>query len=74
VLTFALHNACEGLTPRRKKENRNSRVKKRLQYDKAQKKVASMKPTYKGPGAGANYSGETSGISARNVRAINLAK
>ncbi|KAK5708759.1 something about silencing protein 10 [Elasticomyces elasticus] len=38
----------KGLTPHRKKDVRNPRVKKRKKYDEKKKKLASMKPTYKG--------------------------
>lgn len=51
----------KGLTPHRHKDNRNSRVKKRKKYEKAQKKLRSMKQVYKGPHNG-RYEGEKSGI------------
>ena len=38
----------KGLTPRRKKDNRNSRVKKRKKYDQAQKKLKSVRAVYSG--------------------------
>lgn len=50
----------KGLTPHRKKENRNSRVKKRLKYEKAQKKLKSVRSVYSAP-TGA-YEGEKTGI------------
>ncbi|ORX37186.1 Sas10 C-terminal domain-domain-containing protein [Kockovaella imperatae] len=64
----ALTRAIEknrGLTPRRAKTNRNPRVKKRLAYDKAKRKVSSQGPVYKGGQSSlqGRYSGETSGIS-----------
>ncbi|GAA5916248.1 uncharacterized protein JCM6883_006284 [Sporobolomyces salmoneus] len=64
--------ANKGLTPRRKKENRNARVKKRLRYDKAQKKLSSMKATYKGGEARTGYEGEGSGIARRTVKSRQL--
>ncbi|GAA5982102.1 hypothetical protein JCM5350_003456 [Sporobolomyces pararoseus] len=64
--------ANKGLTPRRKKENRNARVKKRLRYDKAQKKLSSMKATYKGGEARTGYEGEGSGISRKTVKSRQL--
>ncbi|GAA6015930.1 hypothetical protein JCM10207_006810 [Rhodosporidiobolus poonsookiae] len=62
----------KGLTPKRKKENRNARVKKRLRYDKAQKKLGSMKATYRGGEARTGYEGEQGGISRRNVKSRKL--
>jgi U3 small nucleolar RNA-associated protein 3 len=55
--------------------NRNPRVKKRLQYDKAVKKVATMKPVYKGGEAATarrDYSGEKSGIGSKVVKSVRL--
>lgn len=57
----------KGLTPNRKKENRNPRVKKRKAYDSKMKKLGSMKPTFKGNAPGA-YQGEQSGIKAGLIR------
>lgn len=56
----------KGLTPHRKKENRNSRVKKRIKYDKAKKKLASTRAVYKEP-TGA-YAGEKTGIKKNLAR------
>lgn len=56
----------KGLTPHRKKENRNSRVKKRIKYDKAKKKLASTRAVYKQP-TGA-YAGEKTGIKKNLAR------
>ncbi|GAA5834424.1 hypothetical protein JCM11251_007985 [Rhodosporidiobolus azoricus] len=64
--------ANKGLTPKRKKENRNARVKKRLRYDKAQKKLGSMKASYKGGEGKEGYSGESGGITRRNVKSRKL--
>lgn len=50
----------KGLTPKRKKENRNARVKKRVRYSQAQKKLGGVKPRVResaGP-----YGGELTGI------------
>lgn len=57
----------KGLTPRRKKENRNPRVKKRKAYDSKVKKLGSMKPVYKGEPTG-GYQGAQSGIKAGLIR------
>lgn len=64
--------ANKGLTPKRPKSVRNPRVKKRLKYEKAQKKVASMKPVYKGGLGNTAYEGEKSGISSRVVKSRSL--
>ena len=60
--------ANKGLTPKRPKSVRNPRVKKRMRYESAQKKVASMKPVYKGGLGSASYEGEKSGISSKVVK------
>lgn len=69
--------ANKGLTPRRPKANRNPRVKKRLNYEKAKKKVSSQKSVYKADTAAAMrkpgaYSGEKSGIAKRLVKSTKL--
>ncbi|CCF56395.1 hypothetical protein KAFR_0B00970 [Kazachstania africana CBS 2517] len=51
----------KGLTPKRKKDNRNSRVKKRKKYEKAQKKLKSVRAVYSG-GQSGPYEGEKTGI------------
>ena len=54
----------KGLTPHRPKSVRNPRVKKRMRYEKAKKKVASQKAVYEGGlSATGRYEGEKSGIS-----------
>lgn len=60
--------ANKGLTPKRPKSLRNPRVKKRMRYEQAKKKVASMKPVYKGGLGNAAYEGEKTGISSRVVK------
>ena len=66
--------ANKGLTPHRPKSVRNPRVKKRLKFDKAKKKVASQKSVYKGglSESGGRYDGERSGIS-KVVKSVPLA-
>lgn len=67
--------ANKGLQPKRAKINRNSRVKKRVQYDKAVKKVATMKSVYKGGQATlghGEYQGEKSGIGSNVVKSVRL--
>ncbi|KAK9375811.1 Sas10 C-terminal domain-containing protein [Lipomyces chichibuensis] len=58
----------KGLTPKRNKDNRNPRVKKRKKYEKAKKKLASMKQVYKAPEG--PYSGEKTGIKKNISRSI----
>ena len=58
----------KGLTPHRKKENRNARVKKRKKYDQAQKKLSSVRRVYKQPTAA--YGGEETGIKKNIVRSV----
>lgn len=65
-ITYAI-DKNKGLTPKRKKENRNPRVKKRKAYDSKMKKLGSMKPTFKGNAPG-SYAGEQSGIKAGLIR------
>ena len=65
----------KGLTPRRAKINRNPRVKKRMQYAKAVKKVESMKPVFKKEKAREGregYAGEKSGIAGKVVKSVRL--
>ncbi|CDK25027.1 unnamed protein product [Kuraishia capsulata CBS 1993] len=61
----------KGLGKSRKKENRNARVKKRKKYDKAQKKLKSVRAVYTGQ-QGA-YSGEKTGIKKGLARSVKLA-
>ncbi|XBW35971.1 hypothetical protein QEN19_001544 [Hanseniaspora menglaensis] len=61
----------KGLTPHRGKDNRNSRVKKRKKYEKAQKKLRSMKQVYSGPHDG-RYEGEKSGIRKDITKSVKL--
>ncbi|EJD39968.1 hypothetical protein AURDEDRAFT_170949 [Auricularia subglabra TFB-10046 SS5] len=64
----------KGLTPKRAKSVRNPRVKKRLRYEKAQKRVASQRAVFKGGLAGSKgvYEGEHSGINPRVVKSTRL--
>ncbi|GLB38447.1 putative sas10 C-terminal domain [Lyophyllum shimeji] len=64
--------ANKGLTPHRPKSVRNPRVKKRLKFDKAKKKLSSQKAVYKGGLAEiGRYDGEKSGIS-KVVKSVRL--
>ena len=62
----------KGLAPRRKKELRNPRVKKRKKFDEKKKKLASMKPTYKGGEGRGGYGGELTGIKKNLVKSTKL--
>ena len=61
----------KGLTPHRKKEYRNSRVKKRKQYEKAQKKLKSVRQVYDANNRGP-YEGEKTGIKKGLSRSVKL--
>lgn len=62
----------KGLTPHRKKINRNPRVKKRVKYEEKKKKLASQKALYKGGEARGGYAGEQTGIKAGLVKSVKL--
>lgn len=64
----------KGLTPTRSKSVRNPRVKKRMKYDEAKKKLKSQKAIFKGglANTGGRYEGETSGISSKVVKSVRL--
>lgn len=62
----------KGLTPHRKKEVRNPRVKKRMKYEEKQKKLRSVKAVYKGGEGRGGYQGELSGIKTGLVKSIKL--
>ncbi|KAF3198247.1 hypothetical protein TWF679_002157 [Orbilia oligospora] len=58
----------KGLTPHRKKDVRNPRVKKRKKFEAAKKKLGSKKAVYKAP-TGA-YSGEATGIRTKVIKSV----
>ena len=62
----------KGLTPKRKKEVRNPRVKKKMQYEKKMKKVGSTRAVYRGGLHGA-YGGEATGIKRNVVKSVKFA-
>ena len=62
----------KGLTPHRKKDVRNPRVKKRKKYDEKKKKLASMKPVYRGGEGRGGYGGELTGIKKGLVKSTKL--
>lgn len=62
----------KGLTPHRKKDVRNPRVKKRKKFEEKKKKLASIKPVYKGGEGRGGYGGELTGIKKGLVRSTKL--
>ncbi|KAJ1656977.1 something about silencing protein 10 [Dispira simplex] len=58
----------KGLIPRRPKIQRNPRVRRRKQYEKATKKLHTIKRSYKAPTTA--YGGEASGIKAHITRSV----
>ncbi|KAK4031613.1 hypothetical protein C8A01DRAFT_41939 [Parachaetomium inaequale] len=61
-----------GLTPHRKKEVRNPRVKKRMKYEERQKKLRSVKAVYKGGEGPGRYQGELSCKKTGLVKIVKL--
>ncbi|KAJ3154960.1 hypothetical protein HDU86_004479 [Geranomyces michiganensis] len=66
--------ANKGLTPRRSKVQRNARVKKRVRYESAKKKLGSFKRIVKDPAASKGYAGEKTGIKTNLARSVRFAK
>lgn len=62
----------KGLTPHRKKEYRNSRVKKRKQYEVAKKKLKSVRQVYDSETTRGPYEGEKTGIKKGLSRSVKL--
>lgn len=56
----------------KKKDVSNPRVKKRLKYEAKKKKLASMKPVFKGGEGRGGYGGELTGIKTNVVRSTKL--
>lgn len=61
----------KGLTPNRKNDNRNARVKKRKKYDAAKKKLKSVRQVYDQNNRGP-YQGEKTGIKKGMSRSVKL--
>ena len=59
-----------GLTPRRKKENRNPRVKRKVKYESAMKKLSSTRRVAVDKSKLGAYGGETTGIKVNLSRSI----
>jgi len=62
----------KGLTPKRRKDVRNPRVKKRKKFEEKKKKLASIRPVYKGGEGRGGYGGEKTGIKTRLVKSVKL--
>lgn len=62
----------KGITQNRRKEVRNPRVKKKMQYGKKQQKLQSMRAVYKGGEGRGGYQGELSGIRTGLVKSVKL--
>jgi U3 small nucleolar RNA-associated protein 3 len=62
----------KGLTPHRKKENRNARVKNRNKYAKQMKKLSSTRAVVKQQTGG--YGGEMSGVKTNVIKSVKLSQ
>ncbi|KAF2463209.1 uncharacterized protein BDR25DRAFT_298518 [Lindgomyces ingoldianus] len=62
----------KGLTPHRKKEVRNPRVKKKLKFEAKKKKLKSQKAVYGGGEGRGGYGGELTGIKKGLVKSTKL--
>lgn len=71
AITYAIAKN-KGLAPKRNKDVRNPRVKKRKKYDEKMKKLASMRPVYKGGEGRGGYKGELTGVNSSVVKSIKL--
>ncbi|MCJ1287855.1 hypothetical protein MMC26_007207 [Xylographa opegraphella] len=71
AITYAIEKN-KGLTPKRKKDVRNPRVKKRKKYEDKKKKLSSIRAVYKGGEGRGGYGGELTGIKKGLVRSIKL--
>lgn len=70
-ITYAIEKN-KGLTPKRKKDVRNPRVKKRKKFDEKMKKLGSIRQVYKGGEGRGGYGGELTGIKTNLVRSVKL--
>jgi U3 small nucleolar RNA-associated protein 3 len=71
AITYAIEKN-KGLAPRRKKEVRNPRVKKRLQYSQKLKKLSSIRQVYRGGEGRGGYAGELTGIKTNVLKGVKL--
>ncbi|KAI9759036.1 MAG: hypothetical protein M4579_002625 [Chaenotheca gracillima] len=70
-ITYAIEKN-KGLTPKRKKDVRNPRVKKRTKYAEKQKKLGSTRQVYRGGEERGGYGGEKTGIKSGLIRSRKL--
>ncbi|KAF2094677.1 hypothetical protein NA57DRAFT_60097 [Rhizodiscina lignyota] len=70
-LTYAIEKN-KGLTPFRKKDVRNPRVKKRKKYEDKKKKLSSVRQVWRGGEGKGGYGGELTGIKTGLVRSVKL--
>jgi U3 small nucleolar RNA-associated protein 3 len=70
-ITYAIEKN-KGLTPKRKKDVRNPRVKKRKKFDEKMKKLGSIRPVFKGGEGRGGYGGEATGIKTNVVKSVKL--
>lgn len=68
-ISFAIEKN-RGLTPKRKNEVTNPRVKKRKKFEDKSKKLRSMKPFWKGGEGRGGYGGEVTGIKKGLVKSV----
>ncbi|MCJ1357846.1 MAG: hypothetical protein MMC33_007842 [Icmadophila ericetorum] len=68
-ITYAIEKN-KGLTPKRKKDVRNPRVKKRKKYEDKMKKLGSIRAIYKGGEGRGGYGGELTGIKTDVVKSV----
>jgi U3 small nucleolar RNA-associated protein 3 len=62
----------KGLAPRRKKEVRNPRVKKKMQFSQKMKKLGSIRQVYRGGEGKGGYGGELTGIKTNVLKGVKL--
>lgn len=62
----------KGLTPNRRKEVKNPRVKKRKKFEEKKKKLGSVRQVYKGGEGRGGYGGELTGIKKGLVKSVKL--
>jgi U3 small nucleolar RNA-associated protein 3 len=70
-ITYAIEKN-KGLTPKRKKDVRNPRVKKRKKFEEKKKKLGSIRAVYKGGEGRGGYGGELTGIKKNLVKSVKL--
>lgn len=70
-LSYAIEKN-KGLTPNRRKDIRNPRVKKRKKFEERKKKLGSMRAVYKGGEGRGGYGGEMTGIKSNLVKSRKL--